>query len=1242
MAERSLYEQPEDIFEVERILDARSQDNYLYYLVHWKGYTSADDTWEPSENLLTCQELVDNYWKERDERSEHRKALRKERKRQLAEAKETKEKVASQSEQWLQNRSSERPPLLGATRHDMVDNSQPSSSQKSTQLQSSIEARKNTKPQADAWSIKSLGHSNKSETSGGMQVKTEFIIGDSDNDDVAKGRAKDDTSVFSTFPSSSSSESEEDEKDRRARQLIAKWQEMRLNSKGKSPGSKNKYTPSPKDKLKRGKTPQRHYGLENSAKESLARRGGKLSDVMAKVSHKEAESKPVVDGTNVHGQSKFLLPEKHRPASFNTISNILQEDIREWDEKLRLTPEKVKDTTKGISPAKRSVESSPLTSLEVTSSKPVLKPVSNPFAKVNLYPRMDQVGTSSPKKELNAQDSTLQKKGGVTLDQEPRQNHKGVEAEKRLLSASNLEPVLSDHDQGGTKQDQVGLKETQVDPKKDQVGPKKDIITSGRTLFVDSDLLKENQVGSKQNQIEPKKDSIPSGQNLFVESDLMKRIKNLDVNIKQMKTESKAFAPKSKPEPSNLNAQSKKTAPDETIEKSDLKLNETFTKQDMKDGENKESDNSATASNEKEQKRENKESGITSSIVDASSSTVTSSIEKKEQKNRMNLSLDKLNLDLGKIKVIFEAKFGREEKPRSKVHAAASDSDSSEHTSTGKVDNLRDEKAPFYKEEHLKTETNQSLVEDEKSCGESQGEDMGERFNGNTDLTNPGGIPANAEDRNRGIADAATNNKPEAAPTNISENVDLNNDVAGKGTSPLDGIADKKPQLPKEQKEEEARMCVDSKESKTDKNKQQSQNETGEKNKTNDYENSGKGGKRNSSLTVNKEKSLRPEKKGEVKGTMTKVKSPSMNEGNLFEFTKVKSVASNEQSIKPKIGSKKGIDDADQKKKVSIDPSKKARYAYQKQPNKEAFVPTKDDILGGILGRSEMMKSIDDKSDKREEAKENLEQKKAIENENTKKLGEANDIFDFDEFHVDERGLFPSDNDDDNEFFQSISANDVYPVQTSQDTFVKAVRAGDWEQILGAVAWGMDADYWDIETKGTLLWKAIESDEYDVATKLLALGASVNYKAENGKTALMLAVEHGKAGFVIILLRAGANINAQQHNEETALILACRKGHEDIISILLSYGADAKLIPKSNPKDVYEFSPDYKHISIKKMIEKYNRLLVSTAETMLKLTLETNGAQLHPHQLCRIISPGEKTITELYFNCQQNAGEKGL
>ena len=887
----------------------------------------------------------------------------------------------AKSEQWLQNRPSEgpiaKPQLLGATRYDTVDNSEPSSSQKSTQLQSSIEARKNTNPKADSRSIGSSGHSNKSETSVGMQFKREFIIGDSDNDDEAKARAKYDTSVLSSLPSSSSSENEEDEKDRRARQLIAKWHEMRLNSKGKSPGSKNKYTPSPKDKLKRVKTPQKHYGFENSAKESLARRGGMLSDVMAKVGHKKAESQPVVDGTNVHGQSKFLLPEKHRPASYNTISNILQEDIREWDEKLRLTPEKVKDTTKGISPAKRSIESSPLTSLEVTSLKPVFKPVSNPFAKVNLYSRTDQAGTSSPKKELSAQDSVLQRKGGVTLDQEPRQDNKGVEAEKRLVSGSDLEPVLSD--QGGTKEDQAGLKDTQVGPKQDQVGPKKDLITSGRTLFVDSNLLKENQVDSKQDLIGPKKDIISSGQSLFVESDLMKRIKSLEGNIKQMKTETKAYAPKSKPEPSNLNAQSKKKSPDETIENSDLKFNDTFTKQDMKDGEYKESDNSATADNEREQKPENKEkeTSVTSSIVDAGISTVASSIEKQEQRNRMNISLDKLNLDLKKIKVIFEAKFGREEKPESKGHAAASDGDSSEHTSVGGDGNLKDGKVAIYNDDRLKAETNQSLVvEDEKSCDELQGEGVGDRFNGNTDLTSQGGITADAEERNPGITDAVTNNKPKAAPTNISENVDFNNDVAGKGTALLDGIADKKPQLPKEQKEEETRMSADLKESKTDKNRQQSQNETDEKNKTNDYENSGKVVKRNSSLTVIKEKSLRPEKKGEVKGTMMKVKSPSINEGNLFEFTKVKSVASNEQSIKPKIGSKKGIDDADQKKKVSIDPSKKARYAYQKQPSKEAFVPTKDDILGGILGRSEMMKSIDDKGDKREETKENLEQKK--------------------------------------------------------------------------------------------------------------------------------------------------------------------------------------------------------------------------------------------------------------------------
>lgn len=39
----------------------------MYYKVRWEGYQSEEDSWEPMENLITCQELVDKYWELRKE-----------------------------------------------------------------------------------------------------------------------------------------------------------------------------------------------------------------------------------------------------------------------------------------------------------------------------------------------------------------------------------------------------------------------------------------------------------------------------------------------------------------------------------------------------------------------------------------------------------------------------------------------------------------------------------------------------------------------------------------------------------------------------------------------------------------------------------------------------------------------------------------------------------------------------------------------------------------------------------------------------------------------------------------------------------------------------------------------------------------------------------------------------------------------------------------------------------------------
>ncbi|XP_021235678.1 M-phase phosphoprotein 8 isoform X3 [Numida meleagris] len=51
-------EEEEDVFEVEKILDVKTEGGIVLYKVRWKGYTSDDDTWEPEVHLEDCKEVL--------------------------------------------------------------------------------------------------------------------------------------------------------------------------------------------------------------------------------------------------------------------------------------------------------------------------------------------------------------------------------------------------------------------------------------------------------------------------------------------------------------------------------------------------------------------------------------------------------------------------------------------------------------------------------------------------------------------------------------------------------------------------------------------------------------------------------------------------------------------------------------------------------------------------------------------------------------------------------------------------------------------------------------------------------------------------------------------------------------------------------------------------------------------------------------------------------------------------------
>ena len=51
----------EEEFEVETILDSRIYRKRLQYLVHWKGYSTTEATWEPATHVQNAPQAIEDF-----------------------------------------------------------------------------------------------------------------------------------------------------------------------------------------------------------------------------------------------------------------------------------------------------------------------------------------------------------------------------------------------------------------------------------------------------------------------------------------------------------------------------------------------------------------------------------------------------------------------------------------------------------------------------------------------------------------------------------------------------------------------------------------------------------------------------------------------------------------------------------------------------------------------------------------------------------------------------------------------------------------------------------------------------------------------------------------------------------------------------------------------------------------------------------------------------------------------------
>lgn len=94
----------------------------------------------------------------------------------------------------------------------------------------------------------------------------------------------------------------------------------------------------------------------------------------------------------------------------------------------------------------------------------------------------------------------------------------------------------------------------------------------------------------------------------------------------------------------------------------------------------------------------------------------------------------------------------------------------------------------------------------------------------------------------------------------------------------------------------------------------------------------------------------------------------------------------------------------------------------------------------------------------------------------------------------------------------------------------------------------------------TALMRAAREGAVALCEELLAAGASVNLKNQDGNNALWMACVSESEAVIQLLLESGIDIDNQNDNGATALIYASSAGKTAMVKSLVEYGADVSLV----------------------------------------------------------------------------------